>query len=288
MVAAKIASMRQGERTDLASIDAKLSQEEAAELLNVGRASVQRAKVVLTEGAPTLVDAVEQGKVAVSTAADIATLSKDEQGKILASEEDILRASKEIRAKKAEGRRQERFEKFAELPELTLDGTMKYPILYVDPPWRYDYAESDNRVIENQYPTMELEDICSLPVAALATDDCVLFMWATSPKLEESFRVLNAWGFSYRTSMVWVKDKIGMGYYARQQHELLLIAKRGEPPMPNPSDRPPSVITAPRVGHSAKPEEFYLAIEQMYPEVRKLELFARNKREGWDRWGNQA
>jgi hypothetical protein len=115
----------------------------------------------------------------------------------------------------------------------TLD--RRYSVLYVDPPWRYDFASDETRQIENQYGTMPLEDIKDVEVPA--ADDAVLFFWATSPKLLDGLAVIKAWDFDYRTCMVWVKDKIGMGYYARQQHELLLIAKRGELPAPLPANR---------------------------------------------------
>jgi N6-adenosine-specific RNA methylase IME4 len=187
-------------------------------------------------------------------------------------------------------RRIERMEKIAALsapPPLTSE--RKYPVLLVDPPWKYDYVEADSRAIENQYPTMTLEQICLLEVPKISLADSVLFLWVTNPKLAEAFAVLKAWGFDYRTNMVWVKDKIGMGYYVRAQHELLLIAKRGELPVPEPFDRPPSVLTAPRAEHSAKPEAIYKLIERMYPNLPKIELFARGaRREGWSVWGNQS
>jgi N6-adenosine-specific RNA methylase IME4 len=135
---------------------------------------------------------------------------------------------------------------------------------------------------------MSLDDICALPVDDITTDDCVMFMWATSPKLAEAMRVLEAWGFNYRTCAVWTKDKIGMGYYFRQQHELLLVATKGSPPTPAPSDRVSSVITAARGQHSAKPKEFYEVVERMYPSLPKLEMFCRKPRTGWSAWGNQS
>lgn len=148
---------------------------------------------------------------------------------------------------------------------------------------------TDNRKIENQYPTMTLEEICNLPVGDIASPDAVLLLWTTSPKLAESMDVINAWGFVYRTCIVWDKERIGMGYYARQQHELLLIASRGSIPVPAPENRPASVIRLKRDNeHSAKPHEFYTLIERMYPEYDRIELFARNNREGWAAWGNQA
>jgi N6-adenosine-specific RNA methylase IME4 len=168
-----------------------------------------------------------------------------------------------------------------------LADTGVYQVLYVDPPWQYEYAESSTRAIENNYPTMTLDEIKALEVPA--APDAVLFLWATSPKLSESIEVMEAWGFEYRTCMVWVKDQIGMGYYARQRHELLLIGKRGELPVPPPSDRPDSVVEAPRTEHSAKPERFAELIEDMYPDFSKAELFCRGEpRDGWFGWGNQA
>jgi len=87
----------------------------------------------------------------------------------------------------------------------------RFTVIYADPPWEYEHTKTDNRRIENHYPTMPLDAICALPVDSVAAADCVLFVWATSPKLAEAMRVIDAWGFTYRTSMVWVKDKIGMG-----------------------------------------------------------------------------
>lgn len=164
----------------------------------------------------------------------------------------------------------------------------KYNLILADPPWRYEHVKTENRAIENHYPTMTLDEICALPVADLANDDAVLFLWATSPKLAEAMRVIEAWGFMYRTCMVWVKDKIGMGYYARQRHELLLIATRGTPGTPLPADRGDSVIEAPRGPHSEKPAAAYEAIERMYPFAMKVELFARTSRNGWSSWGNEV
>ncbi len=161
----------------------------------------------------------------------------------------------------------------------------KYNIILADPPWKYDFSISDNRQIENQYPTMELDEICKLPVPA--ANGSVLFLWTPMPKLLEALKVIEAWGFEYKSGMVWVKDKIGMGYYCRNQHELLLIAAKGKLPLPLPENRPPSVLCAPRTEHSAKPEAVYEIIEKMYPGCKYLEMFARQKRNGWFVWGNQ-
>jgi N6-adenosine-specific RNA methylase IME4 len=174
----------------------------------------------------------------------------------------------------------------------------RYTVLLADPPWRYEHPPmgASNRSIENQYPTLDLDGICAIrvgtnavPVSELADENAVLFLWATAPKLSECFHVITAWGFVYRTCMVWVKDKIGMGYHVRNQHEILLIAKRGELAPPKPENRPSSVVRAARGKHSEKPPAFIKLIEHMYPNVRnKIELFSRIPRKGWDHWGLEA
>lgn len=291
MVAARIADLPHGVRSDQSGQLAGVTQETAAELLNVGERSVRRAREVLDHGAPELAAAVSQGKVSVSAAADVAELPKEQQRVIVAKgEKEILEAAKQIRADRSKVRHAERIERVAEMaqpaPELNRD--QRYPVIYADPPWRYEFAESETREIENHYPTMDLDSICALPVAELATEDAILFMWATSPKLEEGLRVMKSWGFTYRSSAVWVKPQLGMGYYFRQQHELLLVGTRGAIPAPAPENRPRSVLEAPRQAHSAKPHDYYGLIEAMYPTLPKIELFARSAREGWAAWGNQA
>lgn len=291
MVAGRLANLPAGRPSETASIEA-ITQTQAAELLNVSRPSVQRAREVIERGAPELVQAVERGEVSVSAAATIAEVPKVEQAQIVArGEREILEAAKAIRTKKAEERRAERVEKIVEISKGNAPlGQIAelYPVIYADPPWRYEHVETESRAIENQYPTMALDEIKALDLDDIALDDCVLFMWATSPKLAEAFEVLQAWGFDYRTCAVWDKQKIGMGYYFRQQHELLLVAVRGQPLTPAPANRPSSVLSFPRGEHSAKPVEVYELIEAMYPELPKLEMFCRSPREGWGAWGNQA
>lgn len=163
----------------------------------------------------------------------------------------------------------------------------KYNVIYADPPWEYNFSETPTRALENQYPTMELSEIKKLKIPS--ADNSILFLWCPAPKLyPEGMEVIKAWGFIYKTCMVWVKDRIGMGYYARNRHELLLIATKGSPGVPEPSNRPDSVIEAPRTEHSKKPEIMYELIEQMYPHGKYLELFARNKRGNWKSWGNEV
>jgi N6-adenosine-specific RNA methylase IME4 len=159
-----------------------------------------------------------------------------------------------------------------------------FELIYADPPWQFGGADSD-RAPENHYPTMPSAEIEGLTVPAAA--DALLFLWAVSSLLPQALAVLEAWGFDYRTSLVWVKDTIGLGAWVRHRHELLLVGRKGSFPAPDPGDRPNSVIEAARGRHSQKPPCVYELLERMYPRASKLELFARTSRPGWSAWGNQ-
>ncbi len=166
-----------------------------------------------------------------------------------------------------------------------------FDVIYADPPWMYDLPLRGSP--NSHYDIMSNEDIYNLNVEGVSIQDiiaekCVLFLWATNPKLPEALSVVKAWGFDYKTNLVWVKDKIGTGYYVRGQHELLLISIKGSIPPPIEKNRFSSVLNAPRNEHSAKPDEVYEIIETMYPNRQYLELFARNTRETWTSWGLEA
>lgn len=161
----------------------------------------------------------------------------------------------------------------------------EFDVIYADPPWRYDFSKSDNRAIENQYPTMEVSEICKEPIRP--AKDSVLYLWATAPKLIEALNVMKAWGFEYKTNAVWDKIRIGMGYYFRGRHELILIGTKGQPDVPDENTREDSIITQARTNHSSKPDKVYEIIEKQYPNKRYLEMYARKKREGWAQYGNE-
>ena len=161
----------------------------------------------------------------------------------------------------------------------------KYDIILADPPWRYEHSKTDSRKIENQYPTMSIDELCRMDIPA--NENCLLYMWTTAPKLEESLRVMCSWDFKYRSCAIWDKEKIGMGYWFRGQHEIILVGVRGKFPAPEPNKRYSSVIKSPRSEHSKKPDKIYEIIESAYPDYSKIELFCRNPRSGWDAWGNE-
>jgi N6-adenosine-specific RNA methylase IME4 len=164
----------------------------------------------------------------------------------------------------------------------------KFSAILADPPWDDEFGAC-RRSIENHYPTMTLEQICALPVNDVAHEQAVLFLWATPAMIEMALTTAAAWGFKYRTHLVWVKPSIGIGKYVRQRHELLFICRRGDHPAPDPTTLSESVIEAPRGTHSEKPERFHEIIERMYPGAEKIELFRRGPaRIGWAAWGGEA
>lgn len=175
---------------------------------------------------------------------------------------------------------------------------IRYQVIYADPPWAYDVdlSEGATRSPTNNYPVMDLETlkIFGEKVKEISHKDCILFMWITAPKLNWMNDVLEAWGFDYKTNLIWDKIKPNMGHYSSVRHEILIIAGKGtcSPTCDGKTiqsvDSVQSIEKSAR--HSEKPLEFIDIIEKLYPDYKKIELFARNKegRKNWTYWGNQA
>lgn len=175
-----------------------------------------------------------------------------------------------------------------------------WQLILADPPWQYQgNTTTPSREIEEQYPTLPVSAIADLEVPV--ADDSVLYLWCTVPLLEYGLQVLEAWGFQYKSMLVWVKRIVpeqsatdwvgkgpaGLGYWARVDHEYVLVGTRGQAKPPDTDIRFSSVIAEPRRGHSQKPIVLYDMLERAYPQLSKVELFARQTREGWDSWGNE-
>ena len=169
----------------------------------------------------------------------------------------------------------------------------KYNIIYADPPWRYKDKKCSG-ACEHHYNTMKIEDICSLPVKNLADDNCVLFLWATYPMLQEALQVIKAWGFSYKSiGFQWLKRNkngngffFGLGRWTRGNTEPCLIAVKGKPKRLNNSIS--QLIFEPISKHSKKPDIVREKIVALIGDLPRIELFARQKTEGWDVWGNEC
>lgn len=160
----------------------------------------------------------------------------------------------------------------------------RFATVYADPPWQYG-NQGTRGSSNDHYVGMTVEEICALPVARLAAQDAHLHLWTTNAFLFEAKRVMEAWGFEYKSCYVWVKPQMGMGNYWRVSHEFMLFGVRGSAPF---SDR--SLMSwgqFPRGRHSAKPEEVRALIERASPGPR-IELFARQVAPGWAAWGNEV
>jgi N6-adenosine-specific RNA methylase IME4/ParB-like chromosome segregation protein Spo0J len=284
MVAARMAKLKWGQRAD--RVEGSIDLSTAAKLANISVPQVKRAKAVLEHGTTELVQAVEHGRIAVHEAAKAARESPEAQTQFL----EAVAAGKTFQAWSTNYGRKQRASALAATTKAIPADAKRWPVLLVDPPWDYEVHALGRQTSHpsHHYPVMAPDDISALPVADLAANDCVLFLWATVPHLECAFDVIRAWGFEYKSSLVWDKEMIGMRYWVRGQHEPLLIATKGNPPLPPTSAVPASVIRERRREHSRKPEASYAIIERMYPELPKLELFARQIRPGWDVWGNET
>ena len=235
MVAARLANMRQGARTDLrpsANLP-EVGQPAAATMLNVSERLLRSAKAVQQDvgAAPELVAAVERGNLAVSVAVHAIRLPAEDQREIAscaeAGEANVVR---KLVKQRLRGEREARLgARQCALPQV------RYGVIYADPEWRFEpYSRETgmDRSADNHYPTSSLDAIKARDVPSIAADDSVLFLWATAPILPQALEVMAAWGFRYVSSAVWIKDKVGTGYWFRSRHELLLVGTKGNLPAP--------------------------------------------------------
>jgi N6-adenosine-specific RNA methylase IME4 len=169
----------------------------------------------------------------------------------------------------------------------------KYQIIYADPPWNYA-DQGCQGTMANHYSGMKIEDICNLPVGGVADDDCVLFLWATYPMLPEALKVIEAWGFTYKSiAFQWIKLNkkngkpfYGLGRWTRGNTEPCLLATKGKPKRISAGVF--QLIQQPLTRHSEKPQEARDKIIKLMGDLPRIELFARQKTEGWDAWGNEV
>lgn len=171
----------------------------------------------------------------------------------------------------------------------------KYQIIYADPPWAYkDKASAGKRGAEYKYSIPSPDWLRTLPVPLIAAKNCILFLWVTMPLIKDGLNLIERWGFGYKTmGFVWVKkNKIkdspfwGMGHWTRANAELCLLATKGNPKRISASVH--SVVYSPIEKHSKKPNEVKNRIVQLMGDLPRVELFARQKTQGWDVWGDDV
>jgi N6-adenosine-specific RNA methylase IME4 len=174
----------------------------------------------------------------------------------------------------------------------------KFQTILADPPWQFQnrtgkMAPEHKRL--SRYPTMKLDEICRMPVSDFAGDPAHLYLWVPNALLPEGLRVMDAWGFNYKSNVIWYKirkdggpDRRGVGFYFRNVTEVLLFGVRGKNARTlQPGRSQENIISSQKREHSRKPDEQYDLIESCSFGTR-LELFARGPRKGWTVWGNQS
>ncbi len=279
MAATRTANLPQGARTDLPQICGK-SQSEAAAAFNVSSRSVQTAQKVKEKGVPGLIKLVDDGVVAVSDAVRVVGLPIAEQDRVIerlttGQAKTLARAHRDA---EIERQRREIAEGTAKQP----DGV--FEVIAMDPPWPYgnqhDYDREYFRAT-TPYPEMSLEEIATLKIPA--ADNCVLWLWTTHRFLPHAFPLIESWGFEYRVTATWAKDRFGVGRWLRSQSEFCLLATRGHPRVELKSQS--TVIHGAMRQHSRKPDEFYELVESLCI-GRKLDYFSREPRPGWEQFGN--
>jgi N6-adenosine-specific RNA methylase IME4 len=176
----------------------------------------------------------------------------------------------------------------------------KYGVIVADPPWRFDdklkYGGKVIRGVSDMYPTLGISEIKGLPVGAVADENCLLALWVPSAFLQAGLEVMNAWGFDYRQLWIWGKTAktnpnklaFGMGRLGRNCHEPCLIGIKGKYTKHLQDHSQRNLFLHPTTKHSAKPEQLQDSLELMFPEWKKLELFARRDRPNWDCIGNEC
>lgn len=169
---------------------------------------------------------------------------------------------------------------------------LHYELIAIDPPWKFKLrsAKGQKKSAEAHYPTMTDAEIIAMPVGQLASSNCLLYCWATAPKLPFVLECIGSWGFTYQSFLVWrkvtasAKVRMGPGYRVRTTGEIVVVATMGNP---RQSAVPQTIFDGVAREHSRKPEEFYSLCDRVMPHARRADVFARERRAGWHSFGNE-
>lgn len=254
------------------------TRKELAKIASVGHDTIAKVKVIEQKAPEEVKVKLRTGEVSINQAYQ--EIKKEEK-------QDVIREKKKEYEQRIETVTKNKF-------KVDIFNTKeKFRVIYADPAWSYnDKCEGggvqSGGVAMRHYDTMSIKDICSLPVNEISEKDSVLFLWVTSPLLEDAFVVIKSWGFKYKTSFVWDKVKHNMGHYNSVRHEFLLIATKGSCTPDNKKLYDSVQIIERNNNHSEKPIEFLNIIDDIYDYGNKLEMFCRNiKKDKWFGWGNE-
>lgn len=251
------------------------TKKEVAKIANVSHDTIAKVKVIEQKAAPEVKEKLSTGEISINQAY-----------------QDIKKEEKKVELEQKKEQYIERVET-KNINEFKVDifnTTEKFRIIYADPAWSYNDKQETPMLggASKHYNTMSVSEISNLPVKNISQKDAVLFLWVTSPLLEDAFEVIKSWGFKYKTSFIWDKVKHNMGHYNSVRHELLLIATKGSC-VPDNKKLYDSVQSIERNdNHSEKPIEFLNIIDDLYLYGNKLEMFCRKiKKQNWYGWGNE-
>lgn len=259
----------------LANLPKPDTRKELSNVAGVGERTISMVKVIEAKATPEVKAQLSTGEVSINQVYQ--DIKKDEK--------------KEIQIEKKK-QYEERIETVSnnEFKVDIFNTQNKFRVIYADPAWSYNDKQDTFQLggAAKHYDTMSVLEICSLPVNEISEKDSVLFLWVTSPLLEDAFTVIKSWGFKYKTSFVWDKIKHNMGHYNSVRHEFLLIATKGSCTPDNKTLYDSVQAIERNNNHSEKPIEFLNIIDDIYNYGNKLEMFCRNiKKDKWFGWGNE-
>ena len=274
------AKENQGIRTDIKQKSAESlkpieTRKELATVAQVSHDTIAKVKVIEAKAAEEIKEKLSSGEVSINQVYQ--DIKKEEKKELLEQkkqqyEERILSTSNN------------------EFKINIFNTNEKFRVIYSDPAWSYNDKQDTPNLggASKHYQTMTLNEICNLPVKEISEKDSVLFLWVTSPLLEDAFEVIKSWGFKYKSSFIWDKVKHNMGHYNSVRHEILLIATKGSC-VPDNKTLYDSVQSIERNdNHSEKPIDFLNIIDDLYLFGNKLEMFCRKiKKQNWYGWGNE-
>ena len=229
-----------------------------ADMAGVSHDTVSKVEKILDAGTPEILEKLKRGDISINKAYQETKLQERKNNTI-----SSVQAS----------------------PLLNLPS--KYSVIYAGCPFESEFLESGDKPTDTPCPVMNINELKKLEIPS--EEDAVLLMWSSSPFLEKSLQVMNAWGFKYKTNMIWDKQLITTGQWLYGQHEILLIGIKGKFSLPTEDVNIPSVYREKQDKHSVKPMYFYEQIERMFPGEKYLALFAHKKQSDlWETWGNQV
>tara|TARA_R100000951_G_C2633991_1_gene178649 strand:+ start:55 stop:1197 length:1143 start_codon:yes stop_codon:yes gene_type:complete len=251
------------------------TRQELSKVANVSHGTLDKVKKIQEKATEEVKAKLSTGEVSINAAYQ--DIKKEENKKLLLEKKELYKIRVENKTK----------DEF----KIDINNTNEtFRVIYADPAWSYNDKQDTPQLggAAKHYDTMSINELCKLPVNNISEKNSILFLWVTSPLLEDAFKVVNAWGFKYKTSFIWDKVKHNMGHYNSVRHEILLVCTKGSC-TPDNKKLYNSVQSIERNNnHSEKPIEFLNIIDDLYNFGNKLEMFCRTiKKENWYGWGNE-